>query len=120
MKVALFGGTGFVGNYLISELLDNGYQVNALIRPGRVDLKQYIGHCSHIQCIKMFENFYPDHSRKNPNLPIEFAERVINLGIPVSAAQVQGLFMFFKHEPHKAMENVFRFQGSGNSPTQTP
>ena len=34
MNVAVFGGTGFVGNYLISELLDNGYKVNVLIRPG--------------------------------------------------------------------------------------
>ena len=34
MRVAVFGGTGFIGNYLISELLDYGYEVNALVRSG--------------------------------------------------------------------------------------
>jgi len=34
MKVAVFGGTGFVGNYIISELLNNNYEVNTLVRSG--------------------------------------------------------------------------------------
>ena len=34
MKVAIFGGTGFVGNYIISELLENNYDVNVLVRSG--------------------------------------------------------------------------------------
>ena len=32
----------------------------ALIRPGRIDLKQYIGHCSSIQLFSMFTRFYPE------------------------------------------------------------
>lgn len=33
MKVALFGGTGFVGNYIIDELLRVGYEPHVLVRP---------------------------------------------------------------------------------------
>ena len=90
----------------------------ALIRPGRVDLKQYIGHCSRTQCMKMFENFYPDQVLKKPNLSTEFADKVISLDVPVSAAQVQGMFMFFKNDPEMAIENVFRFQGSDKTNTK--
>ena len=91
----------------------------ALIRPGRVDLKQCIGHCSHSQCMKMFVNFYPDQFTKDRSLATVFADEVMKLDVPVSAAQVQGMFMFFKHDPHKAIENVYRFQGSvSNSTTE--
>ena len=34
MKVALFGGTGFVGNYIVDELLKQGYEINILVREG--------------------------------------------------------------------------------------
>jgi len=34
MKVAVFGGTGFVGNYIVDELLLSNYKVNILIRNG--------------------------------------------------------------------------------------
>lgn len=34
MKVALFGGTGFVGSYLVDELLSNGHKPRVLVRPG--------------------------------------------------------------------------------------
>ncbi|MCH7612664.1 MAG: NAD(P)H-binding protein [Candidatus Marinimicrobia bacterium] len=32
-KVALFGGTGFVGNYIVDELLANGHEPHVLVRP---------------------------------------------------------------------------------------
>ena len=35
MLVAITGGTGFIGQYLIKRLLDDGHQVRALCRPGR-------------------------------------------------------------------------------------
>ena len=89
---------------------------SALIRPGRVDLEEYIGHNSQRQCVKMFENFYPDHIKHAPSLSTEFAEKVMCLESPVSAAQVQGMFMFFKNDPRKVIQNVYRFQG----PTKTP
>lgn len=34
MQVAIIGGTGFVGGYLIDALLENGNDVNTLVRPG--------------------------------------------------------------------------------------
>jgi len=34
VKVALFGGTGFVGGYLVDALLDAGHQPVLLVRPG--------------------------------------------------------------------------------------
>ena len=46
MNVAVFGGTGFVGNYLISELLDNGYKVNVLIRSGSEHKLNQMERCS--------------------------------------------------------------------------
>ncbi len=35
--VAIIGGTGFVGGYLIESLLDAGYSVSAMVRPGSED-----------------------------------------------------------------------------------
>ena len=37
MKVALFGGTGFVGSYLIDELIKKDHKPQLLIRPGSND-----------------------------------------------------------------------------------
>ena len=34
MRIAIIGGTGFVGGYLITALLDNGKDISALVRPG--------------------------------------------------------------------------------------
>jgi NADH dehydrogenase len=34
MRVALFGGTGFVGSYLVDALVDHGYRPRLLVRPG--------------------------------------------------------------------------------------
>lgn len=37
MKVALFGGTGFVGSYIIDQILQAGYIPRILVRPGSKD-----------------------------------------------------------------------------------
>ena len=34
MKIAVFGGTGFVGSYIIDELLNNGHEPVVLVRKG--------------------------------------------------------------------------------------
>ena len=37
-KAIVTGGSGFIGGRLISELLDNGYEVTAVIRGDNVEL----------------------------------------------------------------------------------
>lgn len=67
----------------------------ALIRPGRVDLKEYIGWCSRSQLEQMFMRFYPGE-----NALVEsrrFADNVLGEEKNVSPAQIQGFFMFHKH-----------------------
>jgi chaperone BCS1 len=78
----------------------------ALIRPGRVDYKQYIGFCTRYQLISMFRNFYP--KAEDSVLAEEFADELERLGGEVSAAQIQGFFMFYKHSAQKAVENCYR------------
>ncbi|XP_061413256.1 mitochondrial chaperone BCS1 [Lethenteron reissneri] len=84
----------------------------ALIRPGRVDFKQYVGYCSSWQLEQMFLRFYPDE-------PIEaarnFAGALADLAVKMtgnteslqlSPAQVQGHFMLYKMDPQGAICNV--------------
>lgn len=63
-----------------------------MIRPGRVDIKEYIGHCSKFQIEQMYKRFFPKNNR-NVHYAKKFAEIVIKTGKPVSAAQIQGYFM---------------------------
>ncbi|XP_043931170.1 mitochondrial chaperone BCS1 [Protopterus annectens] len=77
----------------------------ALIRPGRVDVKQYIGYCSHWQLAQMFQRFYPDHPA---SLAVEFAHTALAVSNQISAAQVQGHFMLYKLDPTEAVKNVER------------
>lgn len=65
----------------------------ALIRPGRVDVKEYIGWCTHYQLHHMFLRFYNDEQ-----LAQKFADKVMASGKHVSPAQIQAFFMFFKQE----------------------
>jgi chaperone BCS1 len=79
----------------------------ALIRPGRVDFIERVGHCSHHQLGLMFAKFFPE---EGPARAGEFATAATDLGVPLSAAQVQGYFMWFKKSPKGAIDNVFRFK----------
>ena len=45
MRVALFGGTGFVGSYLVDELLQQGHQPVLLVREGREGRVQHREKC---------------------------------------------------------------------------
>ncbi|XP_042683100.1 mitochondrial chaperone BCS1 isoform X2 [Centrocercus urophasianus] len=75
----------------------------ALVRPGRVDLKQYVGHCSRGQLVRMFQRFYPEQP---PAAAEQFAEQALAVSKQISAAQVQGHFMLYKTDPGGAIENV--------------
>ena len=79
----------------------------ALVRPGRVDIIQYIGFCSPAQLSQMFRKFYPSESATRAEI---FASKICELGVDVSAAQVQGYFMWFKNSPQEAIDNTGRFK----------
>lgn len=66
----------------------------ALIRPGRVDLKEFVGYCTRYQLEQMYRRFY-----NGPDVDIfatQFADNVLNFNQPLSPAQVQGYFMIHK------------------------
>ncbi|KAM6132039.1 mitochondrial chaperone BCS1 isoform 1-T1 [Phoenicopterus ruber ruber] len=75
----------------------------ALVRPGRVDLKQYMGHCSRWQLACMFQRFYPEQP---PAAAERFAEQALAISKQISAAQVQGHFMLYKKDPEGAIANI--------------
>jgi mitochondrial chaperone BCS1 len=75
----------------------------ALIRPGRVDVKEYVGYCSAVQVQKMFLNFYPGEKM---DTACAFADSVIATKRPVSPAMLQGFFMFYKNEPQQALTHM--------------
>ncbi|XP_040158304.1 mitochondrial chaperone BCS1 [Anopheles arabiensis] len=77
----------------------------ALIRPGRVDVKEYVGHCSRHQLEQMFRRFYTGTDAE-ANARI-FAERVAADGRNVSPAQIQGYFMVHKmSDQQTVLDNV--------------
>ncbi|XP_071072227.1 mitochondrial chaperone BCS1 isoform X4 [Dasypus novemcinctus] len=75
----------------------------ALVRPGRVDLKEYVGYCSRWQLTQMFQRFYPGQA---PSLAESFAEHVLRTTTQISPAQVQGYFMLYKNDPVGAVHNA--------------
>ncbi|KAK7864167.1 hypothetical protein R5R35_004083 [Gryllus longicercus] len=78
----------------------------ALIRPGRVDMKEYIGPCSPHQIEQMYLRFYCE---KEDILGAKtFAEAVQQCKQSVSPAQIQGYFMLYKEDPQGVMNNVQR------------
>ncbi|KAJ1972219.1 Complex III assembly protein translocase and chaperone [Dimargaris xerosporica] len=73
----------------------------ALIRPGRVDLKVFLGNASPSQIRQMFLRFYERES----HLADEFVQRLAHHG-PVSPALLQGHFVVHKDSPHAAVEHA--------------
>lgn len=73
------------------------------MRPGRVDLKQYVGYCSHWQLTQMFRRFYPQEAVAEAE---RFAELALAAHPELSAAQVQGHFMLYKTDPAGSIKNI--------------
>jgi chaperone BCS1 len=78
----------------------------ALIRPGRVDVKQYIGHATDQQIMDMFCRFYASHDKVN-DLAQEFLKTIQR---PISTAQLQGHFVMYRESPLLAIEHTSRLQ----------
>lgn len=74
------------------ELLDK-----ALIRPGRIDVKELLGDASEHQIRTMFLRFYEGENQ----LAEEFLQKVKDK--KVSMAQLQGHFVFHKNYPENAI-----------------
>ena len=75
----------------------------ALIRPGRVDLKIHVGLASQVQLEKMFMRFFPGEESG----AVEFAKALA--GAPLSMAEVQGFFLFFKNDTEGCLKNAKEF-----------
>ncbi|RPA92658.1 hypothetical protein L873DRAFT_1779204 [Choiromyces venosus 120613-1] len=92
----------------------------ALVRPGRVDVKVEIGYAGREVVEVMWERFYGGESvpiisegelARRTQLRKEFLKKLDEAGAfggrwGVSAASLQGLFVYFKGEPKRAVENV--------------
>ncbi|EER08415.1 mitochondroal chaperone, putative [Perkinsus marinus ATCC 50983] len=74
-----------------------------LVRPGRVDVKVHVGLATRDQMQRMFMRFYPDSTEWAE----EFARKLE--GTPLSLADIQGYFLFFKNDPEGCLENVGEF-----------
>lgn len=86
----------------------------ALTRPGRVDMKFYIGYASESQLVRAFERFYPSEAGapvgKEFVRALEQARKQIKLHkrgkIDFSMADVQSYFLLHKDKPQDAIKHV--------------
>lgn len=74
----------------------------AIMRPGRIDFKVYVGNASLYQVRHMFLKFYPNEHQ----LCEKFILRFEKLKMSVSTAQLQGLFIINKDKPQSAIETI--------------
>ena len=72
----------------------------ALIRPGRVDVQAHIGLASNFQLERMYLRFFPEEPQK----ATKFAS--ILEGAPLSMAEVQSFFLFFKDDPQACLTSA--------------
>ena len=72
----------------------------AMIRPGRVDRKFYIGRATHDQMIKMFLRFFPEATEEAKAFAEALPERTINM------ATLQEHMMMHRHSSKEALDNV--------------
>ncbi|KAF7721178.1 Complex III assembly protein translocase and chaperone [Apophysomyces ossiformis] len=76
----------------------------ALIRPGRVDVKAYLGNATESQIRRMFLRFYGDRR----DLADKFVERTKDMAI--SPASLQGHFVYYKDRPEDAVQHIETLQ----------
>jgi mitochondrial chaperone BCS1 len=76
----------------------------ALIRPGRVDQKYYVGNATEKQAREMFLKFYDGQSELAETFVYNL--RDANLFGTVSTAQLQGHFVFHREDAEKAAHMI--------------
>jgi mitochondrial chaperone BCS1 len=72
----------------------------ALVRPGRIDMKEFLGNATESQIRGMFLRFYENQG----DLADQFVRSLKDKS--VSTASLQGHFVYFKDKPQQALENV--------------
>lgn len=85
---------------------------SALIRPGRVDIVEFIGDASHYQLNQMYMKFYPetiDISSGSSKKALQFAETVLSSLQAISMASLQGFFLQYKDDPDGAIRGIDKF-----------
>ncbi|CAI4059064.1 bifunctional AAA family ATPase chaperone/translocase BCS1 SKDI_04G5860 [Saccharomyces kudriavzevii IFO 1802] len=83
----------------------------AIMRPGRIDYKVYVGNATSYQVEKMFMKFYPGETE----ICKKFVENIEALDITVSTAQLQGLFVMNKDAPQDALGMVASLRNSNHT-----
>lgn len=86
----------------------------ALTRPGRVDMKIYIGYASNCQLARAFDKFYPSKTGEPDGRSfvdaIESARKQIkskkNSKVQLSMADIQSYFLLYKDRPLDALNHV--------------
>jgi len=75
----------------------------ALIRPGRIDLKEKIGWATHSQISRLFLKFFPEANQNEAN---QFATVALSLSPTISAAQVQAHLLLYSEDIEGAIEKA--------------
>lgn len=83
----------------------------ALIRPGRVDRRVYVGDASDVQVREMFAKFFEAADDALGRCFLE-ALRSAFPGRGISCAQLQGHFVMYKDDAQGAVDNVARVMGA--------
>ncbi|KAL9642198.1 hypothetical protein ABK040_007200 [Willaertia magna] len=90
---------------------------DALIRPGRVDKRFYIGHANREQIKKLFISFYR-HVEQVDTFAEQFVSKLCDqqTSCPyVTPAQLQGYFMQYKDTPNQAIEHISHLTNSSEN-----
>lgn len=72
----------------------------ALLRPGRIDLKEEVGYSTEYQLACMFIRFFPEASDGEAH---SFAQECMKYSKSLNMAQVQAHFMLYKDDPDNAL-----------------
>ncbi|VBB31446.1 unnamed protein product [Acanthocheilonema viteae] len=76
----------------------------ALIRPGRIDVKQYFGCCTEAMFSEMFKHFYGNIVTED--MAVKFREAAVALNMEISPAQVQGYLLLRKKDPQASINDI--------------
>lgn len=75
---------------------------SALLRPGRIDMQQFLGNVSEFQARKMFLQFFPNQEE----LVDKFLKQISSKRHQISPAMIQGHFIQHKNSPTDAINQA--------------